>query len=438
MQRPDPDPFDVIVVGGGFSGLRAARDLRDAGQRVLLLEGRDRLGGRTFLRPFAGHGQEVELGGTWVAPRFQPHVAAEMDRYGIGLVEGQTGVPRWRWGFDAAPTSAFPLEGDEIYELERAVFRIMEASHRVDPSVPRDRQDLGDLDVSVERFLAGLRLSPRTTRFLAAWGTLGSGAPPEEWSILNALSLMAAFDHSAWAWWAGVVDKFAGGTRTVVEALARDAAPVLELGARVVRVDQREPGRVVATTADGRTFGAAAAIVALPVNVWRDIEFLPALGPAKATLARDGHPNRMSKVWVLVDGGPTDTICFGPGQDLLWLSPEYELDGATLMVGFSAPPSPLDVTDPDAVARAVGAYLPNARVLASDAHDWNADPLARGGWPAHRPGTLSRDASALQEPEGRVCFGGADIATRWIGWLDGALESGARAAQQALAVLRDA
>ena len=48
------DDADVIVVGGGFAGLRAARDLADAGRDVVLLEARDRLGGRTWTRPFAG------------------------------------------------------------------------------------------------------------------------------------------------------------------------------------------------------------------------------------------------------------------------------------------------------------------------------------------------------------------------------------------------
>ena len=245
----------MIVVGGGFSGLRAARDLRDAGRRMLLLKEAPPLGGRTFLRPFAGHRQEVELGGTWVAPRFQTHVAAEMDRYGIGLVEGQVGVPRWLWGFGSGPSPAFPLEGgDEIYELERTLFQIIDASHRVDPSVPRDRRTWAT-STSPWTAISPACGSAPARRSSCPRGGHSVGAPPEEWSILNALSLMAAFDHSAWAWWAGVVDKFAGGTRAVVDALARDADPVLELGARVVRLDQREPRRVVATTADGRTFG---------------------------------------------------------------------------------------------------------------------------------------------------------------------------------------
>ena len=56
---------DVVVIGGGFAGLVAARDLRDAGRSVVVLEARDRLGGRTWFRELPGAGVKVEYGGTW-------------------------------------------------------------------------------------------------------------------------------------------------------------------------------------------------------------------------------------------------------------------------------------------------------------------------------------------------------------------------------------
>ena len=71
---------DVIVVGAGLAGLTAARELRHAGRRVLVLEARDRLGGRAYTNRLAG--SDVELGGAHVH-WFQPHVFAEMTRYGI-------------------------------------------------------------------------------------------------------------------------------------------------------------------------------------------------------------------------------------------------------------------------------------------------------------------------------------------------------------------
>jgi monoamine oxidase len=196
--------------------------------------------------------------------------------------------------------------------------------------------------------------------------------------------------------------------------------------------------RVAVSIADGTAATAAAAIVAVPVNVWADIEFDPPLSAAKRSVAGARHPNRMAKVWALVEGAAADVAALGPDSDLLYLAPEYELDGAALMVGFSSPPHLLDVTDAAAVERAVRQHHPAASVIASEAHDWTADPYAKGGWMTYRPGQASRLMSALQCPEGRVAFAGADVATRWIGWLDGALETGARAAGNVLEMLRDA
>jgi monoamine oxidase len=74
--------FDVVVAGAGFAGLRAARDLVEAGRSVLLLEARERAGGRTWTRPFAGSGPMVEIGGSWFAPAHAA-VVAELARYGL-------------------------------------------------------------------------------------------------------------------------------------------------------------------------------------------------------------------------------------------------------------------------------------------------------------------------------------------------------------------
>ena len=84
MTRP---PHDAIVIGGGIAGLTAARDLHAGGRSVLVLEARDRLGGRTWYREFAGTEQHVEIGGTWFVERCQPHVAAEIARYSLAVTQ---------------------------------------------------------------------------------------------------------------------------------------------------------------------------------------------------------------------------------------------------------------------------------------------------------------------------------------------------------------
>src|SRR4051794_19731518 len=78
------DICDVVVIGGGLAGLTAARELQSAGLRTVVVEARDRLGGRTWTEQYES--KSVELGGAWVHWH-QPHVWAELNRYGLTLVE---------------------------------------------------------------------------------------------------------------------------------------------------------------------------------------------------------------------------------------------------------------------------------------------------------------------------------------------------------------
>jgi monoamine oxidase len=71
---------DVVIVGGGFAGVMAARELTMRGRSAVLVEARDRLGGRTYTSDH--HGHAMELGGTWVHP-LQPNVWAAINRYGV-------------------------------------------------------------------------------------------------------------------------------------------------------------------------------------------------------------------------------------------------------------------------------------------------------------------------------------------------------------------
>ncbi|WP_040167403.1 flavin monoamine oxidase family protein [Microbacterium gorillae] len=425
---------DVIIVGAGFAGLRAARDLKDRGITALVLEGRDRLGGRTWRRPFRGTEQPVELGGTWISDRAHHLVMAELERYGIGTEPGggDTGSFVWDLGGDIA--HAAPLDADDLYALERAWVAMSTHVQAVESTQPRDRSDLAALDVSVRDYLLGLDLTPRVRLFLETFGSLGGGAAATDWSALSALSLMAAHNGSVFSYFAGISHKIAGGTTALIEALAADASAEIRLDAHVTGVID-EGDLVTVTTADGERLTARSVIVTAPVNTWRDISFSPALGGPQAALAAEGQPNRMVKLWIRAEGMPEDTGAISSESEIVAVIPQYRLGDSSLVVAFSSPPHLVDPTDRDAVTAAFTRLFPDARVIDVDVHDWNTDPFSRGAWMTFAPGQLSTGHSGFAAPSGRILFAGSDVAIRWPGWIDGALETGAAAATAAAEVI---
>src|SRR4051812_8660941 len=123
--------YDVIVVGGGFAGVTAARDLSDQGLDVLLLEARDRLGGRTLYRPFEGTDQKVEFGGTWFGTQWHTNIAREIERYGTGIAYSPT-PENYRWHVAGGLRSGFPVTLEEGHGFEHAMYELIAACKRLD------------------------------------------------------------------------------------------------------------------------------------------------------------------------------------------------------------------------------------------------------------------------------------------------------------------
>ena len=403
------------------------------GLSVIVLEARDRLGGRTWYRPFAGTDQHVEIGGTWFVERYQPHIAAEIERYGLAVSQSPPGRA-FRSGVAGELLTGYaPVPLDDAMDFERGLYEVIHAARRIEFGAALDTQPLADLDVSFTAFLEPFRLGRSTQEYLSAWAGFFFGCHPSEVSALHVLSWVAGFENSAWAWYAAITDKFGNGTTSFLDALAEDGSAEIHLSTPVARIEHDADG-VAVTTRSGRQFSAAAAVVAAPLNTWRHIEFGPELSGPRREASSEGQTGHSTKVWALVENAPDHVVGVGWGGGLNWLSTEFVRPEGSLLVGFGTGPEMLDVTSSDDIRRAVEQYLPDARVLATDAHDWNADEFSRGTWMAYRPRQLMRFHSAFQETDGRLAFAGSDLALGWAGWMDGAVETGARAAVQARAI----
>ena len=416
---------DVIVVGGGFAGVASARELSRAGADVVLLEARDRLGGRTWTSEFEGH--QVELGGTWVHWH-QPHVWAELSRYELELAESP------------APALARWFANGERHDAEMAAFGDLMALGT--DRLCADAQQLferphdplfGDIEaidrLSIEDRLGTLDLNDSATAITRAlWESAGQAYTHEvglsaalRWYALPGFNFGLMMDCVARY-------KIARGTRALIEAMAADGSFATRLDAPVERVEQGA-NRVAVGLRDGTRLEARAVIVAVPLNVLGTIAFSPPLSDSKRIVIEAGQASHGVKVWARARGEVDRLVIGEPGWPITFLQPEYRVEGDTLLVGFGPDSGSLDATDDAAVVAAVSRLLPDAEIMTSHGHDWVADEFARGTWSMYRPGQLSGALRALQEPEGRLVLAGSDVASGWNGFIDGAIESGIRAAQ---------
>ena len=136
------------------------------------------------------------------------------------------------------------------------------------------------------------------------------------------------------------------------------------------------------------------------------------------------------KVWARLAGEREPFVALAPSTSPLTLAQvEHVGDGETLVVMFGSDASRLDGTDRQAVQDALAQWIPDVQVIATASHDWVADPLSRETWPMLRTHQLTGALEELQRPEGRVVLAGSDYANGWMGFIDGAIESGMRAAR---------
>ncbi|MGC3021212.1 MULTISPECIES: flavin monoamine oxidase family protein [unclassified Brevibacterium] len=272
---------DVVIIGAGPSGLSAARRLHRAGRSVIVLEARDRVGGRTWTEHIDG--QMYELGGQWISPD-QTALLTLVDEL------GKDTYPRYREGDsvyispDGTRTvysgEMFPVGESTQAEMERLTGILDELAARIGPQAPWDAEDAAALDsISFHHWLrqqSDDELACENIGLFIAGGMLTK--PATTFSTLQAV-LMAA---SAGSFSNLVDDHFILDRRVVGGMQSVSVQIAAELGAETVRLDQ--PVRSiewsqnsVRVSTDELNVRAARAIVAVPPNLYSRISYDPPL-----------------------------------------------------------------------------------------------------------------------------------------------------------------
>jgi pseudooxynicotine oxidase len=425
--------FDVIVVGGGFAGVAAAREAALQGRSVLLLEARERLGGRTWRSDWDG--QEIEYGGQWVHWH-QPHTFSEITRAGLAIELGaeadhvcwyvgeerrtatmdeRNAIAARGWDrFVEGVEEALPMPHDPLYAIDKlATFDRLTMSERLD-----------QLDISAEeRDVLWAELES------LAHGSLDDAGAVAvlRWHALSGYSLELTQMTGGHV---SLVD----GTRGLLNAIAAGAPFEQRLGVAAAGITQRDDRVEVEMHGDGSALIARAVVVAVPLNTLGRISFSPSLSEVKRQGIELGQASRGIKIFIRARGEPAVNNALRPGHPFGHLSTGRLLpDGTQLLIGFGFDASICHEQDLGWVQRSMDAIVPGYEVLEATAHDWLNDEFSNGTWAIHRPGWYEHYHAAMQEPEGRVLLAGSDFANGWAGFIDGAIESGRRAGAWAAA-----
>ncbi len=428
---------DVLVVGGGIAGLTAARDLATSGYSVLVVEARDRLGGRTWWKQFPGSDRRTEMGGTWFDEGTQLNIAREIQRYSLPTVLSPAGQDfRVSLTGRSLPRSDQPVPHEVRPDLDRALEFVVEQSRRVTFGSGLDSPDIRDLDIAFSKFIAPYAHPEIVGEYLSMWAAFAFGCDPSDVSTLQVLTWVAGYDNTVWTLDDAPATKFAQGTTSLVEALASDGGAEIELSAPVAAIADTG-SNIAVETAGGEIHTSRFAVLAAPVNTWRDIDLPIPADSLKARFAQEGLAGHALKVHALVDNVPEFLMASGWGGPLCWASEQANFDGGRLIVGIGADDAALDASDPAQVQAALRQWVPEATVRACHGHNWSADPYSKGTWTTYRPGQLARYYTDFAVPHGRLYFAGSDVARGWAGFMDGAIESGADVAAALSRRLRD-
>lgn len=435
--------FDVAIVGAGIAGLQTARLLEARGLSVVVLEARDRVGGRTLSGPL-GRGT-FDLGGQWIGPT-QRRLHALARELGVAT------FPTFHSGrkvleLDGRRTtyaSSIPsLSILGLLELQRTIARLDRLTRAVDPAAPWASPRAAELDgISLEawkrRHVRGRDVGHMLDLALRSFLSI----EPAEVSLLHLLAYAGA---------GGGLMKLIEVEGGAQEARFVPGAQALSIGLRgLLRGDVRLDHPVRRIALDGAALRlegpwgaltAARVVLAVPPHLTGRIDFDPLLPAAREQLQQRSPIGATIKTLLLYprpfwrDQGLSGECVSVDAPFCFTYDNSSHDDAQPALVAFvtgdmarrwgARPAAERHAAVVEGLVRAFGpaAALPEA----IHEKDWGADPWARGCPAAFlSPGILHTCGPALRDPVGPIHFAGSETGREWTGYLEGALESAER------------
>ncbi len=444
---------DTVVIGAGLAGLTAARELTRRGFDVVVLEGRDRVGGRTA--PATCAGVPVDLGASFVGPTQDAvlKLAADLGCDTVPTYDTGAHLLRWRDRLRRYNGTIPRLGLVGTADMGRIQWQFERITRAVSLTEPWTSPGAAKLDsVSLGGWLRSIRASAGSRDLMAIMSRVTWGAEPDEISLLHAARYVKAagglnrmLDTPGGA----QQDHFPGGSHQISARMAAELGSRIRLNAKVSRIEWSETA--VAVMSSAGTVEAKRAVVAVAPGQRLDIDIAPAPPIEYQQLSQSWQLGALTKSYAayprpfwrddglsgqsLSDSGPVFiTFDASPGSDAGY-------SGPGILLGFTDPRGHDALPPEQRKAAVLGNFVELFGPQAAEPIDfvdqrWGAETFAPGGpTAAVPPGAWTEFGSLLRTPVGPLHWAGTETADEWTGFMDGAVRSGQRAADEVAAAL---
>ncbi|ELK36591.1 PREDICTED: amine oxidase [flavin-containing] A [Myotis davidii] len=450
--------FDVIVIGGGISGLSAAKLLAEQEVDVLVLEARDRVGGRTYTIRNK-HVDYVDVGGAYVGPT-QNRILRLSKELGLKTykVNVNERVVQYVKGNTYPFRGAFPPVWNPIAYLDyNNLWRTMDNMGKEIPAdAPWDAPHAEEWDrITMKELIDKICWTQTARRFASLFVNINVTSEPHEvsalwflWYVKQCGGTTRIFSVTN----GGQERKFVGGSGQVSERIMERLGGRVKLSQPVTFVDQ-SGDNIIIQTLNNEIYQCKYVISAIPPTLTSKIHFTPELPCERNQLVQRLPMGAIIK-------------CMMYYKEAFWKKKDY--CGCMIIEDEEAPISiTLDDTKPDGSLPSIMGFILArkaihlaklqkdqrkkiicelySKVLGSEEalhpvhyeeKNWCEEQYSGGCYTAYfPPGIMTRYGRIIREPVDRIHFAGTETATHWSGYMEGAVEAGERAARSILNAL---
>lgn len=429
----------VVVIGAGFSGLACAHELKAAGYDVTVIDARERVGGRVLSFSDFVPGRNIEGGGELIGSN-HPTWVNYAQKFGLEFLDVSE---------DADNEAPIIMDGKRLSaEESEALWEEMEAANStldamaadIDADEPWKSPNAKELDSrTMQSWIDSLECSDLCKKAVSAENASNNGVPCDHASLLCMLAAVKGGGLDKY-WTDSEVYRCKGGNQQLAFKLAEAIGKErIVLGLAVKEIDVGSD-KTITRCADGRTLESDHVVVAVPPSVWGKLRISPAL-PASLSPQMGINVKYLAhvktKFWKEAHLAP-DSFTDGPASMTWDATDGQEGDSPAGLNCFSGgnaaaacrafPKDQRDARYKELLGQLYPTFGDN--FVASRFMDWPSEPWTGAGYSFPAPGQVTSIGPTLYNGIGRLHFAGEHTCYKFVGYMEGALNSGASLAKR--------